>query len=53
MYNANRPSKADLPSTGQLLKSTGIAAVVAGVPGTPQPRRMDVADLARLLVRLL
>ena len=29
MYNANRPSKADLPSTGQLLKSTGIAAVVA------------------------
>ncbi|WP_052493129.1 alpha/beta hydrolase [Rhodococcus sp. MEB064] len=31
----------------------GIAAVVAGVPGTPQPRRMDVADLARLLVRLL
>jgi len=29
MYNANRPAKADLPSTGQLLKSTGIAAVVA------------------------
>ena len=29
MYNANRPSKADLPSTAQLLKSTGIAAVVA------------------------
>ncbi|MBK1968885.1 transmembrane anchor protein [Brevundimonas diminuta] len=29
MYNANRPSKADLPSTGQLLKSTGIAAVIA------------------------
>lgn len=29
MYNANRPSKADLPSTGQLLKSTGVAAVVA------------------------
>ena len=29
MYNANRPTKADLPSTGQLLKSTGIAAVIA------------------------
>ncbi|MBN9480339.1 Uncharacterised protein [Brevundimonas diminuta] len=29
MYNANRPSKADLPSTGQLLKSTGVAALVA------------------------
>ena len=29
MYNANRPAKADLPSTGQLLKSTGIAAVIA------------------------
>lgn len=29
MYNANRPSKADLPSTSQLLKSTGVAAVVA------------------------
>ncbi|HEY1072075.1 transmembrane anchor protein [Brevundimonas sp.] len=31
MYNANRPAKADLPSTAQLLKSTGIAAVVASV----------------------
>lgn len=31
MYNANRPSKADLPTTGQLLKSTGIAAAVASV----------------------
>lgn len=30
MYNANRPARSDLPSTGQLLKSTGIAAVVAG-----------------------
>lgn len=29
MYNANRPSKADLPSTGHLLKSTGVAAVTA------------------------
>jgi len=31
MYNANRPAKADLPTTGQLLKSTGIAAAVASV----------------------
>jgi hypothetical protein len=30
MYNANRPSPSDLPSTRQLLKSTGIAAVIAG-----------------------
>ena len=31
MYNANRPARSDLPSTAQLLKSTGIAAVVASV----------------------
>ena len=31
MYNANRPARSDLPSTGQLLKSTGIAAAVASV----------------------
>lgn len=30
MYNANRPARSDLPSTGQLLKSTGVAAVIAG-----------------------
>lgn len=29
MYNTNRPAKADLPTTGQLLKSTGIAAAVS------------------------
>ncbi|MBX9575447.1 MAG: transmembrane anchor protein [Caulobacteraceae bacterium] len=29
MYNANKPDASELPSTGQLLKSTGIAAVVA------------------------
>lgn len=29
MYNANKPTAAELPSTGQLLKSTGIAAVIA------------------------
>jgi len=29
MYNANKPDVVDLPSTNQLLKSTGIAAVVA------------------------
>ena len=29
MYNANRPTAAELPSTRQLLKSTAIAAVVA------------------------
>lgn len=29
MYNANRPAPSDLPSTGQLLKSTGVAVVVA------------------------
>lgn len=30
MYNANRSARSDLPSTGQLLKSTGVAAVIAG-----------------------
>ena len=29
MYKANKPDASELPSTGQLLKSTGIAAVVA------------------------
>ncbi len=29
MYNANKPDASELPSTKQLLKSTGIAAVVA------------------------
>lgn len=29
MFNAERPDPAELPSTGRLLKSTGIAAVVA------------------------
>lgn len=29
MYNANKPTEADLPSTRQLLKSTGIAVAVA------------------------
>lgn len=29
MYNANRPARSDLPSTSQLLKSTGVAVVVA------------------------
>ncbi|WP_298124853.1 transmembrane anchor protein [Brevundimonas sp.] len=29
MYNAEKPDASELPSTGQLLKSTGIAAVVA------------------------
>jgi hypothetical protein len=29
MYNANKPDASELPSTGQLLRSTGIAAVVA------------------------
>ena len=29
MYNANKPDASELPSTGQLLKSTGIAAAVA------------------------
>jgi poly(3-hydroxybutyrate) depolymerase len=29
MYNANKPTAAELPSTGQLLRSTGIAAAVA------------------------
>lgn len=30
MFNAQKPDPAELPSTGRLLKSTGIAAVVAG-----------------------
>lgn len=30
MYNANRPARSELPTTKQLLKSTGIAAAVAG-----------------------
>ena len=30
MFNANKPRLSDLPTTGQLLRSTGIAAVVAG-----------------------
>ncbi|MBB5745655.1 transmembrane anchor protein [Brevundimonas variabilis] len=29
MYNANKPTASDLPSTGKLLKSTGIAAAIA------------------------
>jgi hypothetical protein len=29
MYNANKPDASELPSTGKLLKSTGIAAVIA------------------------
>jgi hypothetical protein len=29
MYNANKPDASELPSTGQLLKSTGIAVIVA------------------------
>ncbi len=29
MYNANKPTDADLPSTRKLLKSTGIAVVIA------------------------
>ncbi len=29
MYNANKPDPSELPSTGRLLKSTGIAALVA------------------------
>jgi hypothetical protein len=29
MYNANKPDAAELPSTGKLLKSTGIAVVIA------------------------
>lgn len=29
MYNANKPEASELPSTGQLLRSTAIAAVVA------------------------
>ncbi len=31
MYNANRPARDQLPTTSELLKSTGVAAVVAGV----------------------
>lgn len=30
MFNAQKPDPSELPSTGRLLKSTGIAAVVAG-----------------------
>lgn len=29
MYNSNKPDASELPSTGKLLKSTGIAAVIA------------------------
>jgi hypothetical protein len=29
MFNANKPDSAELPSTGRLLKSTGIAVVIA------------------------
>lgn len=29
MFNANKPDASELPSTGQLLRSTGIAAVIA------------------------
>ncbi len=31
MYNSNPPAKADLPSTGKLIKSTILAALAAGV----------------------
>lgn len=31
MYNANKPDTSELPATGKLLKSTGIAALIATV----------------------
>jgi len=31
MFNAQKPDPSELPSTGRLLKSTGVAALVAGV----------------------
>tara|TARA_B100001971_G_C18183926_1_gene534429 strand:- start:77 stop:430 length:354 start_codon:yes stop_codon:yes gene_type:complete len=31
MYNSNTPTNQDLPSTGKLIKSTVLAALVAGV----------------------
>lgn len=31
MYNANKPTNEDLPSTGKLIKSTILAAIAAGV----------------------
>ena len=45
MYNANRPARSDLPTTGQLLKSTGIAAAV-GTVGTDLTTRLGTVGTA-------
>jgi len=53
MYNANKPSAQDLPSTGQLLKSTiiaiGIAAVILVTAILPGEYGIDPTGAGRLL----
>lgn len=53
MYNTDLPTRAELPSTGQLLRSTGLAALVAaGLLVTtilPAEYGIDATGLGRLL----
>jgi len=53
MYNANKPSNEDLPSTGQLVKSTfvaiGIAAVILVTAILPGEYGIDPTGAGRLL----
>jgi hypothetical protein len=53
MYNTDMPRRAELPSTGQLLRSTAIALVTAGVLLTtvvlPSEYGIDPTGIGRLL----
>lgn len=65
MFDANKPDASELPSTGQLLKSTGIAAVVAsallvlvvlpaeyGVDPTGAGKLLGLTEMGRIKMQL-
>ena len=65
MYNANKPDASELPSTGKLLKSTGIAVVIAsallvtvvlpaeyGVDPTRVGSLLGLTEMGRIKVQL-
>ena len=65
MYNANKPDASELPSTGRLLKSTGIAVVIAsallvtvvlpaeyGVDPTRIGSMLGLTDMGRIKMQL-
>ena len=65
MYNANKPDASELPSTGKLLKSTGIAVVIAsallvtvvlpaeyGVDPTRIGSMLGLTDMGRIKMQL-